>query len=214
MPGKNNALDIRYRESDKWIGADDPPSSPDGFCNFTSIPYGIRAGARQLVTNQDRHDCATMRDQITRWAPPSENDTAAYIRNVATWSGIDPDAALDVHTYAAAKPLLTAMIREEGVIKCTPAQVDEGLKLAGIMPAPPKSAMAAAAKDPKVIAATIAATAATAQGTISSISGIWDSLSDMGIEPRYLVWACVAAVVGLGIYYVATKIKAHHEGTT
>lgn len=214
MPGKNNPLDIRYRAADKWIGLDDAmPSSPDGFCNFISVPYGIRAAARQLVVNQDRHDCVTMRDQITRWAPPSENDTASYIARIKEWAGIDPDAVLDVHTYEATKPLLTAMIRQEGVQKCTSAQVDEGLKLAGIVPAPPKSAIVAAAKDPKVIAATITGTLATAQATVSSVSDIWDTLSRT-IDPRYLVWACVGAVVVLAIYYVATRIKAHREGTT
>lgn len=37
---------------------------------------------------------ATVRAIITRWAPPSENDTEGYIRNVCLWTGLTDTTVL------------------------------------------------------------------------------------------------------------------------
>ena len=40
------------------------------------------------------HRCNTIRKIIARWAPPSENNTEAYIRTVAKTLGISPNEPL------------------------------------------------------------------------------------------------------------------------
>ncbi|MEK6397859.1 MAG: hypothetical protein V4734_07215, partial [Terriglobus sp.] len=37
---------------------------------------------------------ATVRQVITRWAPPNENDTEKYIRDVCSFSGLTADTVL------------------------------------------------------------------------------------------------------------------------
>lgn len=207
----NNPGNIRYREQDKWQGLADSPEV-NGFCNFVGPCFGVRTIARQLIANQDRHNCHTIRDHITRYAPPSENKTETYIVNVSAWTGISQSLDIDVHSYDVAYPLVRAIIRQEqGRDAVSDAVIKEGLRLAGIVPPGPSSSAAAVAKDPKVIAATIAGTLASAQAAVSSISDIWETVGKV-IDPRYLVWACVAVIVTIGIGYAVQRVVAHREG--
>ena len=45
------------------------------------------------------------------WAPPQENDTAAYVRNVAKWVGVGANDAIDIHGLLP--ELTAAIIRQE-----------------------------------------------------------------------------------------------------
>ena len=38
----------------------------------------------------------TIRDLITRWAPPSENDTESYIKHVSDYSGLPDNHPIDL----------------------------------------------------------------------------------------------------------------------
>ena len=49
--------------------------------------YGYRAAFRTLDTYRRKHGCVVLADYIARWAPPSENDTAAYLRTVCRRTG-------------------------------------------------------------------------------------------------------------------------------
>lgn len=186
----NNPGNIRYTPANKWQGAAEPPQH-GAFCAFTTPAYGIRALAVVLVTFQDKHDCHNVRDIISRYAPPADlNPTEQYIRNVCLWTGFDPLQAIDVHSYADAKALVTAIIhQEQGAQPYTDMQINEGLKLAGIVPPMAETATASAARDPKVIAGTIVAAATGAQQAIASVSGVWDSINSLGIDPRYIMGA-------------------------
>lgn len=85
----NNPGNIRY-DGTAWDGLANPPS--DGtFFVFTDPKYGIRAMAR-ILSNYVTVDgiASTVSDLITRWAPPSENDTAAYIADVDGQLGLTP----------------------------------------------------------------------------------------------------------------------------
>ena len=208
----NNPGNIRYNEADKWQGASTPPNI-GSFCAFDSPIMGIRAIARVLITFQDKYACKTVRDFISRYAPPADlNPTEQYIANVCTWGRIEPDQQLNVHKYEDCCPLVEGIIRQEqGQQPYSDAQIDEALKRAGVVPIVPESKTVAVATDPKVIAASIAGTAATVQATVSSVSDIWDTLGQH-IDPRYLVWSCVAVVIGFGIWFALQKIKARKEG--
>jgi hypothetical protein len=47
---------------------------------FETREYGIRACIVQMRTYRQKHRCATVRAIITRFAPPSESNTQAYIK--------------------------------------------------------------------------------------------------------------------------------------
>ena len=80
----NNPLNIR-RSADRWEGAR-KEQTDKSFVQFETMAYGYRAAWKVLDTY-----CLTMRRErkaynvkniIARWAPPTENDTKAYVRMV------------------------------------------------------------------------------------------------------------------------------------
>lgn len=85
----NNPLNIRSSKAFKWEGQ--TGSDKDGFCTFISLLKGVRAAFALLRTYNHTYKLDTIRGIITRWAPPSENDTESYITHVATAAGLTPD---------------------------------------------------------------------------------------------------------------------------
>jgi len=86
----NNPLNIRH-SNDKWQGAVTTQTDA-AFVQFRSLPYGYRAAWKTLdsyyVRFRNERIPYTVRTIINRWAPPSENDTEAYIRAVVRLSGL------------------------------------------------------------------------------------------------------------------------------
>lgn len=76
---RNNPLNIRYSELNKWQGL---VGNDGGFCEFETLGYGFRA-AFVLLRNYYRAGHRSIRQIITRWAPPVENPTADYIQFVS-----------------------------------------------------------------------------------------------------------------------------------
>ena len=104
----NNPLNIR-RSADKWQGQINGKGNIDGnsslsseraggeavFCQFYSIELGWRAAFVILCkTYYGKYKLRTIRGIVTRWAPPKENSTEAYIRHVSDYTGIGPDRDL------------------------------------------------------------------------------------------------------------------------
>lgn len=88
----NNPLNIR--KGNNWQG-ERHPQTDTAFEEFTSIEMGLRAGfiiLRNYLCK--RPPINTISRIISRWAPTSENNTAAYIREVSRRSGINPDIAI------------------------------------------------------------------------------------------------------------------------
>jgi len=81
------------------------------FCVFSDALHGIRAIANNLRAYRDRLGCNTIREYINRWAPPSENDTAAYIARVCVSIGVGADNPVDLDEALPA--LIDAIIRVE-----------------------------------------------------------------------------------------------------
>ena len=89
----NNPGNIRLT-GDRWRGQVLPP--PDrGFVTFTEPKWRYRALFVILEGYMIRHGLRTIRGIIGRYAPPSENATAAYIRSVCRATGWGPDDPLD-----------------------------------------------------------------------------------------------------------------------
>ena len=86
----NNPLNIRH-SADQWQGARAQQTDPS-FVQFESMAYGYRAAWKVLETywkHFTSHGIAyNVRNIISRWAPPKENDTENYIRTVLLITGL------------------------------------------------------------------------------------------------------------------------------
>lgn len=79
--------------SDVWVGS----SGDDGrFVTFNDSLWGIRAIGVILRSYTIRHNLNTIEEYITRWAPPEENDTESYIKNVSNLTNIARDKQLNI----------------------------------------------------------------------------------------------------------------------
>ena len=89
----NNPLNIR-KSGDKWQGLKTLQEDKE-FFQFETIEWGWRAAFVILCkTYYGKYKLKTIRDIVTRWAPPKENNTEAYIRHVSDYTGIGPDRDL------------------------------------------------------------------------------------------------------------------------
>lgn len=107
-----NPLNIRATDTD-WLGK---TGSNKGFEVFSNPEYGYRAAAKNLYTSNTKYNNRSVRDLITRWAPPNENNTEKYIDVVSTDLGVDPDADLGnlESNPELTKKLLKSMTKMEG----------------------------------------------------------------------------------------------------
>lgn len=79
----NNPLNIRATARDKWIGQ---VGTYKGFVKFSSIEFGYRAAIIVLRRYITIYKLTSVASILNRFAPPSENDTQAYIRYVSGYS--------------------------------------------------------------------------------------------------------------------------------
>lgn len=196
----NNPGNIRYRPQDKWQGLIGPV---DGMCQFETPQYGIRVIARQLIVNQDKHQCGTLSQHIMRYAPPVENNTGAYVDDVCARTKMWKDEQIDMHRWEFIRPVVEAIIwHENGQCPYSADVIDKGVELAGVQRPRPT-----AARDPKVIGATLIGSATLASQMIGTVADAWDNLNRFGIDPRYLMWALgFVAVVG-GLYLLRERYR-------
>lgn len=85
----NNPGNIR-RNNDVFQGEVNPSRDRE-FKQFKSMAYGYRAVFKILLNYQRIYKLTTIRKMIGRWAPENENNTAAYVSLVSSYSGIGPD---------------------------------------------------------------------------------------------------------------------------
>ena len=84
----NNPLNIR-RGKTPWKGEILPLKGAGGsaFCKFETIEWGLRAAYCILRTYRNKYKAVCIEDIITRWAPPTENDTRRYICDCCRLTG-------------------------------------------------------------------------------------------------------------------------------
>ena len=86
----NNPLNIRH-SADRWQGARIMQTDKD-FVQFKDIKWGFRAAWKILdtycLTFKKEGKAYNVKNIIGRWAPPTENDTDAYVRAVVKLSGL------------------------------------------------------------------------------------------------------------------------------
>ena len=206
----NNPGNIR-RNGDPWQGLAERQGDVE-FFTFKSPIYGIRALARTLITYQDKYELRSIRKIISRWAPPRENNTNAYVRAVAADAGLDADQILDIHRFDHLLPLTKAIIRHEnGHQPYTDTQLTKGLVLAGVEPE------ASSLQKTRTVKGGQAATAATAGlGVVEAVQQTIDPARDalVGLAPYLEVakWLLLAVtLIGIGVMLWA-RIDDHRKG--
>lgn len=90
--------------------------------------WGIRALYKTLMTYRDTHKLKTVRGIIGRWAPASENNTAAYVAEVVKAVGKGADVELSLSDYPA---VVAAIIKHENGVQPYPAaDISKAISLA------------------------------------------------------------------------------------
>ncbi len=116
------------RSSSRYRGEVRPSRDPD-FKQFESIEWGYRAIFVTLNTYRRKYGLRTIREMISRWAPPVENHTEAYIRAVTARTGFSADAVLDTRSRQQMVPLIAAMSEVENGVKADFRAVERGWEL-------------------------------------------------------------------------------------
>src|SRR6185437_14725762 len=95
-----------------------PRSNPSGWQQFATPEAGIAAISHQLDRYASGattgHPLTTVRQIVSNWAPPSDNNpTDALIKRASSVVGVGPDDPLDVSDPKTKAKLVEAMIRGE-----------------------------------------------------------------------------------------------------
>lgn len=201
---------------DPWQGL--AARQTDGrFAQFESPAFGIRALARTLITYQDKHGIRTVSGAINRWAPPVENDTGAYVRQVQKAVGGD---LIDAHNYASLRPMVEAIIRHEngpGPLKNTntwydAATIDEGLRLAGVRK--PVATTAAVPVTKETMAATAAGAAGVGQiaDVLPAVQAAMSSADSHLSSGNWFRIVLGIVTIGVAAYIAYAQIKRKQAG--
>lgn len=126
----NNPGNIRKDGKTQWVGAVSAINgvTDEAFLQFKAPEYGIRALSRVLASYAKSGGLNTVPKIIARWAPPSENDTQAYVTAVLRRTGWLPSRVITALDYPA---LIAAIIHQENGSQPYPsALIQRGIDLA------------------------------------------------------------------------------------
>lgn len=124
----NNPGNIRI-SSAPWTGKVLGTDSEFEF--FDTPEYGIRALAKIILNYGSKYELKTVRRIINRWAPPSENNTDAYVEVVCGAMRCDEADMLNLKDDLVLGRLVKAIIRHEnGRCIYTDAQIKVGIDMA------------------------------------------------------------------------------------
>ena len=84
----NNPLNIR-RSDQKWFGQRDFQTDRE-FVEFKTMQYGFRAAFICLRTYINKYHIDSVGRIIHRWAPSTENNTDAYVKQVCRLTKFEP----------------------------------------------------------------------------------------------------------------------------
>lgn len=125
----NNPGNIRI-SSNAWQGKVTP--NTDGtFEQFDTMVNGIRALAITLTNYQRLYGLNTVRGVITRFSATDQN---AYVADVASYLGVDPDDPLDIADPVTLTALVNGIITQEngvvGALLVSSDDISQGVALA------------------------------------------------------------------------------------
>lgn len=148
-----------FRTGEPWQGA---IGSEGGFITFSDITWGLRALALDIINNINGKGVDTISKFITKYAPPSENDTAGYISFVSAQTGIGPDEQLgtDADTvFSLMRAIISKELGSGQAAMVSDQDVMTGLQMAqgGILASLPAAASIAVQNNPLPTAIIVAA---------------------------------------------------------
>lgn len=211
---RDNPGNIEHIASTRWQGAVEPH---DGhrFEAFIGPEWGIRAICRILIAYQDKYGLDTIHKIVSRWAPPSENDTNSYASHVSSIAGVGVNEALDVYNPDTMYGLLRGIIaHENGRDPYDDATIARGMMLAGIE-VPGQTVYSLFKPQPKplrksstVQGGSAAMVGAGGMGVVSVLDWLWGRIGDA--DTIQLIFAGVV-LVGVAVM-VYGYMRARREG--
>lgn len=105
------------------------PSQDKAFKQFESMAYGYRAVFVTLRYYHTKLGLRTIRQMVSRWAPPSENNTGSYVKHVSDAARYDCDAAVDIKDKNLMVKIVSAMSFVENGLKANLADVISGWEM-------------------------------------------------------------------------------------
>ena len=89
----NNPFNIKYNATNNWQGQ----TGSDGtFCIFDTAEDGYRAAFILVINWNQKYGLDTVTGIISKLAPSTENNTVAYIQDVANRLNVGPDDTLNM----------------------------------------------------------------------------------------------------------------------
>ncbi|ECZ9313148.1 hypothetical protein A3T98_12790 [Salmonella enterica subsp. enterica serovar Newport] len=85
-----------------------------GFAKYTDEESGWGAARRQLSLYYTRDKLDTINGIVSKWAPPSENDTNSYIEQISKAMGVGENEKIDLSNPAVMAKLSAYMASHEG----------------------------------------------------------------------------------------------------
>ena len=122
----NNPLNIRRVVGVTWKGEIVSPIEDKQFVQFATLSFGLRAAFCILRTYRNKYHAVCIEDIITRWAPPTENDTRKYISDVCTLTRFGGKERLTENEWPR---LVQAMAFVESGALLSPETINRGYKL-------------------------------------------------------------------------------------
>lgn len=123
----NNPLNIR-RNNTRWKGLS-AEQKDSAFFTFVASCWGYRAAFITLRNYKRLHGLTTLAGWVNRWAPPTENDTAAYTAYVARKCGISQSDEIDTDDKGMMCRVVAAMSQMENGVPAVMNDVEEGWAL-------------------------------------------------------------------------------------
>lgn len=106
----NNPGNIMFNREFSWIGQTGKDS--DGYLQFDTAVHGMRAIGKDLLSKFSR-GLDTVQKIIEVYAPPSENDTVAYMKDVAQRLNVDADEHLQITEQNILSSFIKAIVIHE-----------------------------------------------------------------------------------------------------
>lgn len=115
--GLRNCNPGNIRRSNTKYQGEKIPSTDSAFKQFESLEWGYRAVFMLLHTYRVRGYGDTIAKMISRYAPPSENNTEAYISRLCRATGFERDMPLDTLNAEQMVPVVCAISAVENGVE-------------------------------------------------------------------------------------------------
>ncbi len=127
--GIRNSNPGNIRQSPTRFKGEVLPSQDSAFKQFRSMVWGYRAIFVTLNTYATKYHLHTIREMISRWAPPVENHTDIYIDTVSQLASLDADTPINTLQREVMLPMVAAMSQVENGTKADYASLERGFDL-------------------------------------------------------------------------------------